>query len=385
MTLREIALKNLLRRRGKTAFILAGLVIGVATVVAVLGFSDAMTRDINHKLEKYGANILIVPKTENLTLSYGGLNLGGFSFGMTPMEQSVMTDIRNIKNAANIAAAGPVVLGTTHIKNHTVLVAGMDFKAQGILKPWWRVSGRFPEKEGLIAGSEAARLLNLEIGDSLAVEKRNLTVSGILEPTGSQDDQLLFGRLATVQNLLGKEGQISMVEVAALCNACPINEMVAQLSGKIPTAKIMAIQQVVKGRMDTISRFKSFAVALSIVVVLVSGMVVLVTLMGSVRERTTEIGILRAVGFRHRDIMQLIFLETGMISLMAGVIGYFVGLGGVWAALKFLTSTDSSAIPMALGPAVAAVTMALMVGYLASAYPAALASRMEPHQALKTL
>ena len=108
MNLRQIAIKNLLRRRGKAAFILAGLVIGVATVVAVLGFADAMSRDINHKLEKYGANILIVPRTENLTLSYGGLNLGAFSFGMQPLDESILARIKTIPNAANVAAAGPV-------------------------------------------------------------------------------------------------------------------------------------------------------------------------------------------------------------------------------------------------------------------------------------
>ena len=50
MTLKEIALKNLMRRKGKAAFILAGLVIGVATVVTIISFANAMTNDINHKL-----------------------------------------------------------------------------------------------------------------------------------------------------------------------------------------------------------------------------------------------------------------------------------------------------------------------------------------------
>ena len=82
MNIRDIAMKNLLRRKGKAAFILAGLVIGVATVVGVITYIDTMTAEINDKLEKYGANILIVPKTDNLSLSYGGVTLGGVSFEM---------------------------------------------------------------------------------------------------------------------------------------------------------------------------------------------------------------------------------------------------------------------------------------------------------------
>jgi putative ABC transport system permease protein len=61
MTLKEIAFKNLIRRKGKVVFILAGLVIGVCTVVTIISLMEAMTSDINEKLEKYGANILIVP------------------------------------------------------------------------------------------------------------------------------------------------------------------------------------------------------------------------------------------------------------------------------------------------------------------------------------
>ena len=82
MTLKTISIRNLLRRKGKAGFVLAGLVVGVSTVVGILSFVEAMTSDINHKLEQYGANILIVPRTENLALSYGGLTLGGVSFEM---------------------------------------------------------------------------------------------------------------------------------------------------------------------------------------------------------------------------------------------------------------------------------------------------------------
>ena len=87
MTLKGIAYRNLMRRKSKAAFILAGLVIGVATVVTVISLVESMTSDITDKLDKYGANILIVPKTENLTLTYGGLSLGGVSFEMEEIHE----------------------------------------------------------------------------------------------------------------------------------------------------------------------------------------------------------------------------------------------------------------------------------------------------------
>ncbi len=385
MTIREIAIKNLLRRKTKAAFILAGLVIGVATVVAVISFADTMTRDINHKLEKYGANILIVPRTDNLTLSYGGMTLGGVSFEMQPIQQRRLSDIHTIKNAANVAAVGPIVLGTIRLEDQTALLAGVDFESAAILKPWWKIIGRKPAGDEVLIGAQAAGVLGLQTGQRIVINGRDLTISGQLAPTGSQDDQLLFTTLTTAQALLDKPGQVSMVEVAALCNACPIDDMVRQIAEKMPSAKVMAIQQVVKGRMETLAQFRKFSYGLSVVVVLIGGLVVLVTLMGSVKERTEEIGIFRAIGFRQGHIMRIIFLETGVISSLAGVSGYLLGMGGLWIGFRMFG--EHGAASVALNPLLAAgaVAMALIVGLLAGAYPASMAARMDPNQALKTI
>ena len=100
MTLKDIAFHNLKRRKAKAAFVFFGLLIGVSSVVAFISLVDALTQNINHKLEQYGANILIVPKTENLSLSYGGLSLGGVMFEMEEIQQGELRKIRSIKNAA---------------------------------------------------------------------------------------------------------------------------------------------------------------------------------------------------------------------------------------------------------------------------------------------
>ena len=132
MNLRIIVLRNLLRRKGKAAFVLAGLVLGVSTVVGIISYVEAMTHDINHKLEKYGANILIVPKTENLNLTYGGLSLGGVSFEMQEIREKDLAQVSNIKNSKNIAALGPLVLGVARVDSRKGRMAGGNFEAAGI-------------------------------------------------------------------------------------------------------------------------------------------------------------------------------------------------------------------------------------------------------------
>jgi len=385
MTLKLISIRNLMRRKGKAAFILAGLVIGVATVVGIISFVDATTHDIAHKLEQYGANILIVPRTENLSLTYGGMSMGGVSFELEEILESEIAKLTSIRNARNIAAVGPMVLGVVPVDDRRILMAGVDFNAAGILKPWWHVQGGLPDENGVLLGAEAARVLNLKSGDYLAVNDRRLAVSGVLESTGSQDDQLAFAMLATAQQVFNKPGRISMAEVAALCKDCPIEEMVQQISEALPGAKVMAIQQVVKSRMEMLAQFKHFSYGISGVILFIGALVVLVTMMGSVRERTDEIGIFRAIGFRQSHIMRIIFLEAGIISGLAGVIGYLLGLGSARAALSLFGEGHSGHVPFDPGLAAGALILALALGLLASAYPAAMAARMDPNEALRSL
>jgi putative ABC transport system permease protein len=385
MTLRHIALSNLRRRKAKAGFILVGLLIGVSAVVAFVSLVGALTQDINGKLEKYGANILIVPETESLSLTYGGLSLGGISFEMKEIRQESLQKLRSIKNAANVAAVGPMVLGVIKVGTRHVLLAGIDFEVSRFLRPWWKIKGSTPEKDGVLLGSEAARILQLGVGDSVVANQRKLRVSGILDDTGSQDDQLLFARLPTAQSILGKEGQISMAEVAALCSGCPIEDMVKQISEVIPGAKVMGIKQVVQGRMETLHHFQKFGYGLSGLVMLVGGLVVLVTMMGSIRERTSEFGIFRAIGFRRSHLIRIVLLEAAIISTIAGLAGYVAGLGAAKVFTPLFSESLTVAVPFDPVLAVGVLLLALVLGLASSAYPALMAARLDPNEALRRL
>jgi putative ABC transport system permease protein len=385
MKLRDIALCNLKRRKAKATFVMLGLVIGVTAVVAFISLVEALTNDINHKLEKYGANILIVPKTENLSLTYGGLSVGGVSFEMREIKQEELARLKSIKNAGNVAAVGPMVLGPVKIQGHDVLLAGMELGVAPLLRPWWRIRGDAPGEGALLLGAEAARVLGLDVGAKVELNGRELPVTGVLETTGSQDDQIVFAPLRTAQSLLGKEGRISMAEVAALCSGCPIDDMVKQISAILPEANVMAIKQVVKSRMEALAHFQKVAYVLSTLVMLVGGLVVLVTMMGSVRERTSEFGIFRAIGFQRRHVIWIVLFEAGVISLLSGVLGYMMGLGATKLALPFFAESHDIMLPFnpVLGGAV--LILALILGLASSAYPALMAARLDPNDALRTL
>ncbi len=385
MTLKSIAFLNLRRRKGKAAFVLAGLMIGVATMVALVSLTSALTHEINHKLEKYGANILITPKSENLSLSYEGISLGGFSFQTSEIREAELKSIHEIKNAANVAAIDPMVLGAVEVNGAHALLAGKEFESLLTLKPWWEIKGSLPGEDGLVAGSEAARVLGLSTGQTIDIKGRPLTITGILQPTGSQDDNILFTQLNVAQEILGKQGLVSLVEVAALCKDCPIDDMVIQISKKLPNAKVMAIQSVVKGRMETIKHFRNFSFGVSALVILVGSLVVMVTMMGNVKERTGEIGIFRAIGFRRSHVMKVVLLEAAVISAAAGIFGYLLGLGAGELAIPLFS--ESQGAHLSFDPALigGAFALSLLVGLLSSFYPALMAARLDPHEALRTL
>ncbi|MHB8111512.1 MAG: ABC transporter permease [Syntrophorhabdaceae bacterium] len=385
MTLTDIALNNLRRRKAKALFVLAGLFIGVCTVVVLMSLVEAMQYDINHKLEMYGANILIVPKTENLSLSYGGFSIGGVSVDTQEIKEEELEKIRSIKNAANVAAVGPMILGAVTVNNKRILMAGVDFEAFKMLRPWWNVQGKMPDQDGALLGADAARVLGLKRGDKFRISNMQIEVMGILETTGSQDDNLIFGPLAMTQKLLGKEGRISMAEVAALCTGCPIPEMVKQISDVLPGGNVMAIQQVVKGRLETLNHFRKFSYGISGLVLLVGSLMVLVTMMGSVRERTVEIGIFRAMGFRRSHVIRIILLEAAIISGVAGILGYAAGFSATKLLIPFFTEGGMMHVFFNPVLAVSAFFLAIFVGLASSSYPAFMAARLDPNEALRAL
>jgi putative ABC transport system permease protein len=346
---------------------------------------ETMRADITDKLDKFGANILIVPKTENLSLTYGGLSLGGVSFEMEDIYESQLEKISTIRNSANVAALGPVALGVVEVNESKVLLSGVDFEAVKVLKPWWKIQGSEPSGNQVILGAEAARSLGLGVGDAITTGGRDLTVTGIIDVTGSQDDQIIFTPLATAQGILGMEGRVSMAEVAALCKDCPIDDMVRQISEVVPGGRVMGVQSVVKGRMETLAHFQRLTLSISAVVILVGSLVVLVTMMGSVRERTREIGIFRAIGFRRSHVIRIVLLEAALVSAIAGVLGYFGGLGTTVAALPFFT--ESADIAVHFDPILAggSVIVSILLGLAASTYPALLAAKLDPNDALRAL
>lgn len=362
-----------------------GLLIGIATIVTLLSITESMTRDIEDRLDRFGANIVMVPRSENLALSYGGITVGGVSYEVNEFLEEDLERIREIENNNNLGAVAPKVLGAAQVQGRDVLFMGVNFEVELQLKTWWHLMGNSPASPGdVIVGSEAARSLDLNVGDSLKVANETFLVAAILQPTGATEDSIVIGDLHAMQKVLGKEGKVSMVEIAAFCRDCPITEMVLQIAEKFPDAKVTALKQAVMSKMQSIELFKAFSFGIASLVVFIGSLLVFVTMMGAVNERTREIGIFRAIGFRKGHVMQIILLEAIVVGFFGGILGVAGGNIIAWAVLPLVTPGGSFA-GINLSLALVAVLLSISLSLLASLYPAQKGSNLDPSVALRAL
>lgn len=387
MRLYNISLNNLRRRKGRVVFIVLGLVLGIAAIVALLSITGSMSRDIEERLNQFGANIVMVPKTENLSLSYGGINVGGVQVETEEFDESRLPRIREIRNRENLGVIAPKVLGSVDVGGRQALLMGVDYGAEFALKSWWQWDGKLPETAGdVLLGSEAARAFRKNVGDTLPLGggKRPYTVTAVLHSTGTSEDHVIVGDLHEAQRILNKQGKISLVEVAAFCRGCPISEMVLQIAGKFPEAKVSALKQVMMSKMQSVEMIRTFGYGIAVLVLFVGSLVVFITMMGSVNERTREIGIFRAIGFRRGHIMQIVLLESLLVGFIGGLLGYLLGSGAAWAAVPLVIREGRFA---GLDPALGGISLLLGVtlSLLASFYPAWRAGALDPSEALRSL
>jgi len=385
MKLYNISFNNIKRRKGKMIFLVLGLFIGVATIVTLLSITESMRNDIEDRLDKFGANIVMTPKSENLSLSYGGVTVGGVNYKTKEFSEEDISKIRTIENNRNLGVVAPKILGSMEVMGKQVLLMGVDFESELALKTWWQFSGHPPNRpDELIIGSKAASALSLKLGDTLAINGHDFNIAAILVETGASEDEIVIGELHAIQDVLGKTGKISMVEVAAFCRDCPINEMVLQIAEKFPDARVTALKQVVMSKMQSIEMIKSFSYGIAALVIFIGSLLVFVTMMGSVNERTREIGIFRAIGFRRGHVMQIILLEAMIMGMVGGVMGFIGGNAISWVVLPFVVKDSVfGGVNLTLG--LASLLLAVSLSLLASFYPALKASHLDPSVALRAL
>ncbi|ADD68729.1 protein of unknown function DUF214 [Denitrovibrio acetiphilus DSM 12809] len=380
MNIFTIPVRNLKRKLMRTSILVAVFTVGILSVVMLYNVSETIGHSLEKKMTEFGANILIYPKTDSLNVSYGGFSLGNLSYEVEYLPEKETTEaIRGIDLNGNISAVAPKLIALTKFNDQNMAVTGVLWGEEKRIKSYWAVDGKMPESpEEAIIGYRAADLLGVSINTPIQIGTGTVTITGILQKTGTEDDNLVFADLHAIQQYTGKQNLINFVEVAALCSGCPIGDIVSQIQAKLPDTDINALQNVVKQRMTTINYVKRIVLLVSGVILIIACFMLSMFMLASVNERKKEIGILRAVGYSSSKIFIIFGFEALLIGILSGVLGY---LGGYFSSMELLKRVDiAGSADITFDPLVMLVSV-LFVGLLSvasSAVPALKATKIQP-------
>lgn len=390
MNLLRISSLSIQRQLGKRLFLLGAMAVSLTAVLTLVTFVKSQEKSIERQFDEYGANIVVMPRQDDLSLSYGGVNISSVVTHLEKLSLDDSSRIYEIPNRENIRAVSPKLIGAVSLnasgQTKKILLVGVDMEEEKKIKSWWDIQGSFPEEENqVLLGWDAALSLGVHENDLLETSGRVLQVSGIIKPTGSQDDEVMIGPMKSVETILNRPGEISLIDVSALCSDCPIDELVSQISLALPGADVKAIRQVMDQRMAMVERFNRFALTLGILITLLCAFLTFSVMTASVAERHREIGIFRALGFSRQNILKIIQSETLIIALSAGLLGSLSSAAVSFAVLPRLTGLSPGEILVSPSLYLLGYISVVLLSLLASMGPAVKASRIDPVESMNQM
>lgn len=373
MSFLTLILKNLFRNKIRTLLTILGITIGIITIVTLSSFTEGMKKSFTGIL-----------KTGKADFTIAQAGIADFMFSAIPEEK--VEEIRNIEGVEE--AVGVIMTALTQEDMPFFMVMGI--KRQVIdeteLSGIEIIEGESFSKESedeLLLGKVAAENLDKYMGDKITLAGKEFKITGISETGNIMQDGGAFLSLATLQKIQKKEGEVGMIMVK-MDKEADIYELTQRIEDTYPdelvTIKSMEeISKVDKG----MEVMEATTWAISLLAIVIGGIGVANTMIMSVFERTREIGVLRAMGWKRRRIISLILGESFFVAIMAAIVGTFLAIGVVKLIVlipqvsAFLEPSYSIEIfTRALG-------VALLVGLLGGLYPAYRASRLSPLEALR--
>jgi len=396
MKLYQFVAKDIWRRKRRVLYAALGVVIGATTVVGILTIALAGEARIYSQLEKYGPNLTVVPAISNLDIKLGDLSMGTLTVGENYISEEKLPQIRQIADGeirkrlgieyeGDIATIAPKLYVNAEVRGISVMLVGVDPQEERRIKTWWRIrEGEYLEgADQALVGAAAAELLEFNVGDKIALSGSDVTVTGILEETGSNEDYQVFVPIETLQKAFDKEALVSSIDIRALCNACPVEIIADGINQNIAGVRAVAVKQVAATEMGMMERMNNFMMALAGVTLAVGLFAVVNTMMASVHERIKDIGIMRAVGASRRQIIKVFIYEAIIIGIVGGIFGYVAGTLLAYAVGPLIFEGTAIAYVPRYFPL--SLALATFVAVISTVYPAFRATRIKVADSLRSL
>ncbi len=386
MNFTNLAVKNLLRRRGRTILTILGVAIAIAALFSLLSFNSGYEKQLSGELGSLGIHILAVPK--GCPYEAASLIIHG---GVIPKYLSD-SDVEATKKISGIEIASPMLLHQFYKDDKPHIVYGINIDDMLRLKPWWKVEGRFfsqYEDNVMVIGRSLADREKLNVGDVLPFgpDKTPFTIVGILERTGTQDDEFHFLPLQVVQRVFDKPSQVTTIAIR-VSDISKIPEISSQLE-KIPDIQVVTMTQVMGTIMNLVGSARTLLMSVIAVAIIISAVGIMNTLLMSVNERMREFGMMKAIGASGTDIGKLVLIETLFITIIGGVIGLLLSTLGsslIEGFVKGIIPYSPAGRLIAPEPGLIGLCLlfSVIIGFACGIYPAIKASRLTPMEAIRS-
>jgi putative ABC transport system permease protein len=387
----RLALSRLRTGRVRAVLTMLGVIIGVASVVALVGVANGTTSNITTRLASLGTNLLTVsPTTQS-------------SDGSTSLS---LDDAAAIGALASVSGVAPEVSTSQTVRagdesTDTTIVGTTDAYADVRAYEVWQ--GAFLRDTAVerdlrvaVLGSSTAEDLGLaadDLGTEISIGGIPFEVIGILQPKGGSgfqdpDDQVMVPVGAVQKYFVGGDSVRTIgVSVAEGGDMETTNAAITALlrdrhelaSGDDDDFSVFDQTQLLEAASSISGTLALLLGGIASISLVVGGIGIMNIMLVSVRERTREIGVRKAIGARGRDILAQFLVEALTLSLLGGLLGIVVGLL-VSAGIGQLAGWGFSFDPTTV---VAAVLFSLLVGVVFGVWPARQAARLDPITALR--
>ncbi|MDR2967911.1 MAG: ABC transporter permease [Methanobacteriaceae archaeon] len=375
MSFLKLILKNPFRNKSRTFLAVIGIGIGIATIVALGAITAGLTTGIEDTLHAGGAELSILNKEFATS--------GGTPYGTECLDEKWIDKIKNISGVKN---AQGVYLATVPIDNSFGMVIGINISDEFNLSSvsMALTEGRMIKDDAkeVLLGKLTLEYYNKSIGDKITINGQEFLIVGVYESGTANIDSGIFASLDNVQKLMDDYGNISVIYVY-LNNGVDANSVVEKINSSygdnLTTATSMADIEMVASQL-TIVNAASWGI--SLLAILIGGIGIINTMIMSVYERTREIGVLKAVGWKSKKVLGMILGESLVLTITAGIVGSIIGIIGAESMVYF--NLFQGMVPVyTIGTFTQAFGVAIIVGLIGGFYPAWRASRLPPTESLR--
>jgi putative ABC transport system permease protein len=404
MRIYQVALKEIARRKIRTLYTASGITLSVALLVATVVVGAAGQKDMLLIIVRYGHSLTIFPATSYET-SLQGFGIGGGHY----IPEDLLPEIAAVYQAAirtgwerigglvlDAGAPGgvdmlqppvfaPRLYEESTVSGKKVVVGGIDPQAEYKARFWWEVDeGRLVSTdEEVMVGKVFAAVTGVKAGDTLTINRRPLKVSGVLRETDSPDDYMIFGSLPTVQAVFGKPGLLSLINVRAMCNYCPVGDAEVALNKKVVGVRATAQREIAQAQHKIFRNVTGIILGFVVLSLVIACMGVFNLIMGTIHGRIREVALLKVLGASRGQLVRLFLYEALGIGIVGGLFGYGIGLGlshlvGPWLVTGVIIDPRWWYLPASVGAAV-------VTSMLATLYPALYASRIRAAEAFRAM